>query len=126
MSDPAKSRMVLDFWKHYDANTMDQAKDVLADTVALQIPGLNLRAGRDSVLSALRSYRNTFSSLETEMDVVMSVREPDKGEDWVLVWAVARHVDEAQVAHAMKYQQVWGLNKGGRVYLIEQFDRVLR
>jgi len=125
-TDPEKGRKVLDLWKHYDANTRETANDLLADTVALELPGLRMRAGRDSVVSVLRARRSARLELRTEMDVLMSVREPDKGDDWVLVWAVERYTDQAGHAHAVKYQQVWGLNKQGKVYLIEQFDRSLQ
>jgi len=126
LTDPELGRKVLELWKRYDANTLAATDDLLADTVALELPGLSMRAGRDSVVFVLRARRSDRPDLRTEMDVVMSVREPDKAHDWVLTWAIERYTDKAGVEHAMKYQQVWGFNKKGKVTLIEQFDRVLK
>jgi hypothetical protein len=55
----------------------------------------------------------------------MSVKSTDKGDDWVLVWAIDEYTDKDNVMHRVKYQQVWLLNKEGKISFMEQFDRDL-
>jgi hypothetical protein len=57
---------------------------------------------------------------------VISVKSTDKGDDWVLVWAIDDYTDKDNVKHKVKYQQVWLLNKEGKISFMEQFDRDLK
>ncbi len=123
--DPEKGKMVLNFCKNFENNTIDNAKNLFADRVTIDIPNLKIKGNRDTVFSALKSYRNSLASLKTELDVVMSVKSTDKGDDWVLVWAVDEYTDKENRKHRMKYQQVWLINKEGKISYMEQFDRNL-
>ncbi|GAB4042973.1 hypothetical protein [Spirosoma litoris] len=124
--DPEKGKMVLSFCKNFENNSVDNSKSIFADSVTISMPKLKLKASRDSVLSAFKSYRKSFFSFKTELDVVMSVKSTDKGDDWVLVWAIDRYTDKDNSKHAVKYQQVWLVNKEGKISFMEQFDRDLK
>ena len=124
--DPEKGKMVLSFIKNFENTTVENSKSIFADKVSIDLPKLNIKGSRDSVLSALKSYRNSFKSFKTELDVVISVKSTDKGDDWVLVWAIDDYTDKDNVKHKVKYQQVWLLNKEGKISFMEQFDRDLK
>lgn len=124
--DPEKGKMVLNFCKDFENNTVDNSKDIFAETIEIFTPKLKLKANRDSVLSGLKAYRKSFVSFKTELDVVLSLASTDKGGEWVLIWAIDEYIDKDNVKHKIKYQQVWGLNKEGKVNFMEQFDRVLK
>ena len=124
--DPEKGKMVLNFCKNFENNTIENSKDIFADKVSIDLPKLKLKDNRDNVLSAFKSYRNTFTSFKTELDVVMSVKSTDKGDDWVLVWAIDKYTGKDNVEHSVKYQQVWLINKEGKISFMEQFDRDLK
>ena len=124
--DPEKGKMVLSFIKNFENATVENSKSIFADKVSIDLPKLNIKGSRDSVLSALKSYRNSFKSFKTELDVVISVKSTDKGDDWVLVWAIDDYTDKDNVKHKVKYQQVWLLNKEGKISFMEQFDRDLK
>jgi len=123
--DPEKGKMVLNFCKDFENNTVENSKSIFAENVEISMPKLKLKANRDSVISAFELYRKSFVSFKTELDVVMSVKSTDKGDDWVLIWAVDEYIDKDNVKHKVKYQQVWLLNKEGKVNFMEQFDRDL-
>lgn len=123
--DPEKGKMVLSFCKNFENNTVDSSKSIFADKVTIDMPKLKLKANRDSILSAFKSYRNAFTSFKTELDVVMSVKSTDKDDDWVLIWAIDEYTDKDNVRHRVKYQQVWLVNKEGKISFMEQFDRDL-
>jgi hypothetical protein len=124
--DPEKGKMVLSFIKNFESTTVENSKSIFADKVSIDLPKLKIKGNRDSVLSALKSYRNSFNSFKTELDVVMSVKSTDKGDDWVLVWAIDDYTDKDNVKHKVKYQQVWLINKDGKISFMEQFDRDLK
>ena len=124
--DPEKGKLVLSFIKNFESTTIGNSKSIFSDKVSIDLPKLKIKGSRDSVLSALKSYRNSFTSFKTELDVVMSVKSTDKGDDWVLVWAIDDYTDKDNVKHKVKYQQVWLLNKEGKISFMEQFDRDLK
>ncbi len=70
-------------------------------------------------------YPMAYSAKFKFIDPVMSVKSADKGDDWVLVWAGDEYMDKDNVKHRVKYQQVWLLNKEGKIRFMEQFDRDL-
>ncbi len=121
-ADPEKGKMVLNFCKDFENMTLKNSNALFAERVNFMLPKFKIKASRDSALAALELYRKSMTDFKTELDVIMSVTCTDKNEDWVLLWAVDKYTDKNQVKHAVKYQQVWGLNIEGKVYLVEQFD----
>ena len=118
--------MVLNFCKDFENSSVENSKSIFAERVTIIMPKLKIKANRDSVLSAFKLYRQSFVSLKTELDVVMSVKSTDKGDDWVLIWVIDEYTDKDNVKHKVKCQQVWGLNKEGKINFMEQFDRDLK
>ena len=67
--DPEKGKMVLELWKDFDNNTLDNVKDKFADTVTVQFPGMKMHAVRDSIISSTKAYRSLFSAVTSIVDV---------------------------------------------------------
>lgn len=121
--DPEKGKMILELWKDFDNNTLDNAKDKFADTVTMQFPGFKIHAGRDSIIASTKAHRSTFNSFTSKVDVVMSTRSTDKNGDWVLVWGREIHTDKKNVTDSVEIHEVWGLNKEGKIESMEQYIR---
>src|SRR5215217_7931084 len=77
MADPAKARLVLDLWKDYDDNVLDRHKSYFADTVAIFLADGRSIKGIDTVLAKMKSYRGSFASAKSSIDVYMSLRSTD-------------------------------------------------
>ena len=54
--------------------------NIFADTVSVSVPGLKMCSVRDSVLSVFQVGRNTYKSVKSTVDVVLSVRAIDKNQ----------------------------------------------
>ena len=108
-------------WKDFDNNTLDNAKDKFADTVRMIFPGMEMRASRDSVIASTKSYRNSFSSVISMVDVVMAVKSTDKNDDWVLVWGDEIKTDKKNKTDTIALHEVWQLNKEGKVVFMQQY-----
>ncbi|MFT3702071.1 MAG: hypothetical protein QM802_06865 [Agriterribacter sp.] len=121
--DPEKGKMVLNMWKDFDNNSLDNSKDKFADTVSLQFPGMKLRSTRDSIIAVTKSYRGLYNAVASNVDVVMSVRSTDKKGDWVLVWGREIKTDKKNITDTTELHEVWGLNKEGKIEAIEQYIR---
>lgn len=120
-ADPEKSKMILEMWKDFDNNTLDNAKDKFADTVTMIFPDMEMRASRDSIIASTKSYRNSFSSVISKVDVVMAVKSTDKKDDWVLVWGDEIKTDKKNKTDTIALHEVWQLNKEGKVVFMQQY-----
>jgi hypothetical protein len=120
-ADPEKSKMVLDLWKSYDNNTLDNVKDHFADTVEMIFPGFRMRTGRDSIIATAKAGRNMSNSVISTVDVVMSVKSTDKGGNWVLVWGDEMRTDKKNKTDTVAIHEVWGLNKDGKIEFMQQY-----
>ncbi len=123
ISDPENGKMVLDLWTYYDNNTLDKVREHFADTVSVSVPGLKMRSVRDSVLSVFQVGRNTYKSVKSTVDVVLSVRAIDKNQNWVLVWGDEIHTDQKNVTDTVAIHEAWLINNQGKVAYMEQFVR---
>lgn len=120
---PENSKIILDLWKDYDNNTLEKGLNNFADTVTLLLPGMEMHASRDSILSSTKAYRNSFNSVASTVDAVMSVRSTDKNEDWVLIWGTEVHKNKKNATDSVHLQETWRLNKDGKVDFMMQFAR---
>jgi len=119
--DPEKSKMVLGMWKDFDNNNLDNAKDNFADTVTMVFPDMSMHASRDSIIAVTKAYRNTYTSVISKVDVVMSVRSTDKKGDWVLIWGDETHTGKNNKTDSIALHEVWGLNKAGKIEFMQQY-----
>lgn len=121
IGDPEKSKIILDLWKDFDNNTLDNSSDKFADTVTIITPGMELHGSRDSILSSAKAYRNLYSSVSSTVDAVISVRSIDKKEDWVLVWGTEVHTTKKNTTDSVHLQETWLFNKDGKVDFMMEY-----
>lgn len=84
IGDSKYAQAVLLLWKDYDNNTLDNHKDIFADSVDFfTADGNEVKGPRDSVLNALKAYRSSFANAVSSVDVVVSLKPKGKEESWV-------------------------------------------
>jgi len=89
MGDPNHAKMVLDLYKMWEENKVDDMKTLLADSVNIEFPDGNKFADNtvDSVINFAKQYRKTLKSVTAQLDGWMAVKSNDKKEDYVLTWS---------------------------------------
>lgn len=118
---PANARTVLEIWKAWESNTLDQKADALADTVLWELPNGDLISGKDRVLSALKQQRDSLATSQVSMEAWMPFKSIDRNEEWVGVWATEQATDKAGKTTTTRYHEIWGVNKDGKVAYIRQY-----
>src|SRR3954452_20626621 len=121
MGDPEKSKVILDLWKDYDKNAL--TSNSFADTVTMLFPGMEMHGSKDSLLAAAKAMRNSYTSVVSSVDAVISTRSIDKKEDWVMVWGTEVHTNKKNVTDSVHLQETWRLNKDGKVDFMTQYAR---
>ena len=81
------SRMVLDAWKAYDDNMLDNIAGFVSDTVTAVLPDGTLLKGKENFLNALKAYRGGFTTVKDEVVAWVPVKSLDKGDDIVTAHA---------------------------------------
>ena len=105
IGDANHSKMVLELYKMWEDNKVDEMKTLLADSVSIDFPdGFKFNDNKvDSMISFAKQFRATLSSVKVMMDGWMPVHANDANEDYVLVWSrdystdLSGKVDSARV-----------------------------
>jgi hypothetical protein len=126
IGDPKNAEIVLNLWKDWDNNTLMNSKNSFADTVEFNFSdGTTMRASRDSSLAVAQKIRDSQASIVSSIDAVMSLRSTDKNENLALIWGEERITDKKGKKDSSAVQEVWRLNKDGKVDLVLQYRKKL-
>lgn len=88
MGDAGHAKMVLDLYKMWEDNKLDDMKALLADSVSIDFPdGNKFNNTVDSMISFARQFRSGLSSVKVSIDGWMPIHVNDTKEDYVLVWS---------------------------------------
>ena len=122
IGDPENAKKILDLWKDFDNNTLDNTKDMFADTVTLQFAdGSIMRGPRDTIIAGAKSFRGMYASVTSSVDAVTSLKSIDKGDSWVNIWGKEVTVDKKGKKDSSQLQENWMLDKAGKVVWMFQF-----
>ena len=97
VGDANHSKLVLDLYKMWEDNKLDDMKTVLADSVSIDFPDGNKfsKNTSDSMIKMAKQVRSTYSSVKVQFDGWMPVHSNDMKEDYVLVWSREYNTDKS-------------------------------
>jgi hypothetical protein len=126
IGDPNHARMVLDLYKMWEENRIDDMKSLLADSVSIDFPDGNKFGDNtvDSMISTAKQFRKAYSSLKIDFDGWMPVRSKDKEEDYVLVWSREHSIDAAGKADSARIHSYF-LIKNNKIRSWSEFQQKL-
>jgi hypothetical protein len=120
IGNPEHSRMVLNIWKDYDNNTLDQSAAMFADTVRFEIADGQIVRGRDSVINVMKQVRGRYTSVNSTIDAYLPVRSTDRNEDWVLIWGRENNTG-ANGTTTNIIHEIWRINRDGKIDYVSQY-----
>ena len=121
MGDPKNTKLVLDFYKTFEENRMDDGKAMLADSVSVNFAdGSKFNGSKDSLVALGKQYRGSYTAYRVTIDACMSVHENAKNEDWVLVWDRSYFTDQKGKSDSMGGHAYWQIRNGKIAYWGEQ------
>ena len=96
IGDGNHAKLVLDFFKAWENNSLDDMKPMLTDSVWANFSDGNKFWGTsDSLIKTGKQFRDSYSSVKVVIDGWMPVHSNDKNEDWVLTWSKDYTTDKA-------------------------------
>lgn len=122
IGDANQSKIILDIWKNFDNNTLQNLSNSFADTVTLYFSdGQKLHGTREYVIAEIKKFRDQFTSVSSDVHAWIPVKATDKNENWVLVWGRETHTGKDGKKDSVNLQETWLLNKDNKVSLVYQF-----
>jgi hypothetical protein len=124
MGNPKYSEAVLRLWKDWDNGDLSPSKDLFADSISMTFrDGSTVWNSRDSIVGNAQQFRNSFSKVESRVDVFFPTKATDKGEDWVCIWGTEVSTDKQGKVDSVHLQEIWRFNKQGKIDYFSQYSQ---
>lgn len=120
IGNPAHAKMILDLWKDWDDNAFER-HDYMADTVVMFFPDGTVVKGKDSCLAGAKRFRGSLSGATSTLDAWMPLKSVDRNEDWVALWGTETDTWADGRTEKRDLQEIWRINKDGKVDFMKQF-----
>lgn len=122
MGNPHNVRMVLDLWKHWDNNTLEQAASFFADSVRMQFhDGHVVHTVRDSIMAIAKKERGKYAHVTSSVIAFTGLKSVDQDEEWVCIWGKEVTETAAGKKDSLQLQENWRLDKNGKIAQMVQF-----
>jgi len=121
--DPKNAMTILQLYKDWDANTLDNSKNLFAENNDSMFfaDGNVFFGGRDSLFAAAKQMRGQMGNVVDSVHAWMPLRSKDKNEDWVVIWTREIATDAKGKRTSRELQETWRFDKDGKVNLCYQF-----
>lgn len=120
--NPAYSNSVLKAWNTFDDNTLEMISDMMADTVNLFGADGEVIKGQGEVMKAIKSYRNGFKEMKSDVAAWTTLKSPDRpGTEVVLIWGTENGIKTDGSTHKLHLHEAWFFDKDGKVGSIRQY-----
>ncbi len=123
IGDPVYAQKVFDYYKNYDANSLDSARVDFADTVVLNLAdGSSHNFARDSLIIFLKKERSAYQSSLHITDAFVALKNTNDTGVWVSIWE--RKVDVLNNKKNISLlNENWKFNEYGKMVFLRQYNR---
>jgi hypothetical protein len=120
IGEPAYAKTVLDIWKSYEENRLQDTKESWADSITMEFAdGFKLHTSRDSLIAGGVADRAQYSSVVDSVYAWMPLHSIDKDEDWVGVWAMEYTTTTKGKKDTVDIHEIWQVKKGKVTYMAQ-------
>jgi hypothetical protein len=124
IGDPKNAMTILELYKNWDANTLDNAKNFFAEQDTMYFAdGSYFMGSRDSLFAAAKQMRGALGTVVDSVHAWIPLRSKDRGEDWVVIWTREISTDASGKRTAKEIQETWRFDKNGKINLCYQYEQ---
>ena len=118
MGDPEKLRLILNFYKNLEADTLyDQLAAHIADTITnLNFENKTFRLTGPQFADLVKKFRSRFSKLDEEFRTYMVVHSDKLNYDQVMLWVKETGTYKNGKVDSTMYQENWRINADGKIF----------
>ena len=116
------SKLILNAWKLYDDNRLDEIAIIIADTVKAFLPDGTQVKGKNNFLSAMKEYRSGFSSVVSKVYSVTTLKAGNfPNQETTAIWGTETDIKKDGTVQKMNLHELWFFNKDGMVSHFYQY-----
>jgi hypothetical protein len=121
LGDQRHAKLVMDFWKDWDNNTLDKNAIMMSDSIMVLTASGQVLSGKENVMKARQAMRSETTSVWSTVDVWVPFFITDKKESWVALWGSQNRVMKDGSKNVVLINEIWRVNKRGKVDMIRQY-----
>lgn len=116
------SKIILNAWKLYDNNRLDDIAMIIADTVTAFLPDGTVIKGKGNFLTGLKAYRGDFSSVVSTVSAITTLKADNiPNQEATTIWGTETAIKKDGTTQKMNIHELWFFNKDGMVITFYQY-----
>jgi hypothetical protein len=124
MGDAKNAQTLLELYKNWDNNTLDNSKSVFAENDTMYFSDGSMFAGsRDSLFVIANKMRGQMGTVVDSIHAWVPLRTRDKNEQWVAIWTREISTNAKGVKKSKEMHEVWRFDNNGRINLMYQYEQ---
>ena len=117
----AYAKKVLQAWKDYDNNTLDNSAAIFADDLMVTLPDGTVIKGKAAAIKAIKDYRTSQGTVSSDIKAVTTLKSPDEPEHEVVsIWGLETATAKDGTVTKTHLNELWFFNKEGKVARMHQ------
>ena len=121
IGNPEHVRIVLNFWKDWDNNTMENSNEKFDDSIMVLLSSGRFIQGKSNLISTRSAAREEILTVKSTVDVWVPLYITDKNEWLVALWGSQNITRKDGSKVTQLINEIWRINKAGKVNMIRQY-----
>ncbi len=110
---------VLSLYKAWDESSVDNIKNLFADSVTLDLPGgKRVTSSRDNITDILVKYRSAYKTTANQVISIYPILNKETNDEWVAALLYNKWTYKDNVRDSSLYQDLWKLQNGKIYYML--------
>jgi hypothetical protein len=124
IGDAKNAQTLLELYKNWDNNTLDNSKSAFAENDTMYFSDGNMFAGsRDSLFIIANKMRGQMGTVVDSIHAWVPLRTRDKNEQWVAIWTKETSTNAKGVKKSKELHEVWRFDNNGKINLMYQYEQ---
>ncbi|NTS42500.1 hypothetical protein HRG84_16480 [Flavisolibacter sp. BT320] len=116
------TKYVLNAWKAYDDNRLDDIGFIISDTVFASFPNGQTVKGKEAFMQGLREHRGQFASAVSRVTACTTLKSPDEAmNEFTLIWGEELDTKKDGTVQRFSLHEVFVFDKAGKVAQFYQY-----
>jgi hypothetical protein len=125
MGDAKNAQTLLELYKNWDNNTLNNSKSAFADNDTMYSSDGHMFAGpRDSFFIMANKERGQMGTVVDSVHAWVPLRTRDKKEQWVAIWTKEISTNAKGVKKSKELHEVWRFDDNGKINLVYQYEQM--
>jgi ketosteroid isomerase-like protein len=110
---------VLSLYKAWDESSVDNIKNLFADSVTLDLPGgKRVTSSRNNITDILVKYRSAYKTTANQVISIYPILNKETNDEWVAALLYNKWTYKDNVRDSSLYQDLWKLQNGKIYYML--------